>query len=231
MSLKRQIRHAKKRGEIQTRKAAQDWEGRIGAIAEAGSKGSLLGQLGVNLGAVLLGGASAINPLLFALAMGAGTGAGKYFGGRKEAKALDKLTKRAGARRGMGRADIRNIAADIGGQAEDLKTSAVKSGLTSAASTFMLSGGSKYLKALKAQGKMPWSTGAGVEALAAGSEVLAAEKIAKLQAAGTLTPAKKAAILGKQYETGSLTDYWGNLIGAKTGTSALDKYLKKLINK
>ena len=148
----------------QSIKEAQE---RAADAQEKGSKWGLLGGIGGNLllplaataATMMTGGLGAsaflptlmsagVNPVYQAALTGLGAGLGKYYGakgGIDEAQALARNAA-GGFQMGAGDVDVAGMLDDYGDLDDQLKDSAIKSGLISGATSFALQGGPQFLQ-------------------------------------------------------------------------------------
>ena len=132
----------------------------MSALGESASRGSMIGSTVGQLapliygslkgGSLLAGLGMALNPWA-ALAIGLAGGVGKYLGGRKEAKAIDKKAEALDNVIGRG---YDPLVQEVEGQSADLKKSAIKQGVTEGIASFMLAGGGKMLGSVGKQGQV-----------------------------------------------------------------------------
>ena len=128
-----------------------EYEEAASGTAEKGSKGSLMGSILANLLLTYVTG-GVYNPAIGAAATAVGAGAGKYFGGLRDAKKADQYAKTLGylpTWKGggpIGPEGFDETARSLYGVVDNLKSSAIKSGVTAGASAYMLSGGPDFMR-------------------------------------------------------------------------------------
>ena len=145
-SLGRQINRAKKRAAVANIKKIREIQAAQAQAAIDSAKGGLFGKIGGTLLSIAL--SSTLGPVGTALATGISSAAGQYYGGIKGAKKTDKLREALMAKPtwGYGAAGLARTATDMGDQTDYLRDSSIQTGITDAASSFMLSKGGDMLK-------------------------------------------------------------------------------------
>ena len=185
MSLGRQIARAKRKEQRKFNRQMEAYQEAARKAAVGAAKGGFLGRMFGTAVPTLLQifakGSMLANPLLGAAIAGGATGLGQWWGGKEGAEEADLERDKMLAHKGFYGQQVTGKAKEFGDKTDDLRSSSIQSGLTTAAQTAATLAATKYLKAVRQGVQQGYLTPA--EALNPGNVASASQSMAVDQAA------------------------------------------------